>query len=138
MERLIRRYGASGPSEIVRLGFQTLERTRASEAHDKWRGVVPDSFARYIERACILQATSLMELAKVQSHTPDGQARALAYRQEAGGYYDAAAFASNIVRHYDQLVDAQAQQGENPPSHATTRQMPSRTAPRPSPEEESS
>lgn len=129
---LQRRYGGVGWTELFRLGMQALERQRPSEAMDKVRVVVPDWVARYSERALVTMADSLMALAKRQSQTPDGQARALEYRREAGGYYDAAAWQSEVVRQYD-VLSAQHPERSCPGDPSTRWRSERRTDAKPSP-----
>lgn len=126
LERLERRLGV-GFSGFVRLAIQTLERERTPEATDKVRLVIPDPFARAAQRATTDHAETLMALARRQSRTPDGTARAMGMRQEAGGYYDAAAWFDGVVKRYDLI----AQASSPGPASPTTRESADRTAPRP-------
>lgn len=104
LRRLERRHGL-GPTDLFRLMLSTLERQRASEAHDKVRVVVPDAVARVDQMAAGVLGEALMALAGRMSKTQDGRARADALRGAAGIFMDAEAWNDDIVSQYDRLQE---------------------------------
>jgi len=125
--RLERRYEV-GFTGLLRLGMEALERQRPSEARDKVRIVVPDWVARYSARALMAEAEALLDLARRQSPTRDGRLRAQEFRQEAGGYLDAAAWHSDVVRQYDRLAETPPPPAAQPDPATMWRTLPRTTA----------